>query len=247
MRRSPRLVDSRPPAARIKTPTAASPVAHDGEVLEQLFHLALGVLEQADQDHPLDQQPQSERHHAGDGRRHDDHREKLRGDCGRAVLPLLGLPQPPPAGPEINQHGEHRSRVQHHEQKDLLGPRRVHPHQPLRENDVRRTGDGQQFGRPLDQCQQGDLQIVKEGHQRQIWVGGLVADCPANAARPNDVVGSRTAPSAGRRDGRIVTSVSLETAARFSDAVERIDPASQLADFVDVEIVVLVVRTTSGR
>jgi hypothetical protein len=65
-------------------------------------------------------------------------------------------------------HGKHGARVEHHQQKDLLRLRRIHPHCALSEDYVGGTGDRQQFGGPLNHRQHRDLKIIGEVHAFRI-------------------------------------------------------------------------------
>ena len=66
----------------------------------------------------------------------------------------------PPLLPEIEDHREHRARVQHHEQEGHLRLGGVEAEQLFGHDDVRRTGHRQQFAESLDDGEQEDVEIV---------------------------------------------------------------------------------------
>jgi hypothetical protein len=67
-----------------------------------------------------------------------------------------------PALPKINDDGEHRSRVQHDEQKCHFWRCRIQTEKLFRYHDVGGTGNGQQFGEALDN---GQDDYVQKAHR----------------------------------------------------------------------------------
>ena len=70
-----------------------------------------------------------------------------------------------PTVPKINDDGEHCAGVQHDEEHGHFGTRRIQPHEFFRHDDVRRTGNGQQFARALNQGQNQDLKIAQHDYE----------------------------------------------------------------------------------